>query len=371
MQKYTSKSLSLYIHIPFCKAICHFCNFVTFANKAKFISEYVEALCREIEERAKNYQENEVETIYFGGGTPSLLQSEKIEKILRVIKNSFPITSRPEISIECNPESLDEKKVKNYTKMGVTRISLGIQSFDKKTLFRVGRPHDSIAIQKALLAIKNADFQNFGTDFIIGLPYQTLDSLKQEIEKILVFQPKHLSYYFLSYDTSRIDRFAGDCPSEEEQIKMYLYLTKTLKQKGYHHYEVSNYALPGYECKHNLRYWEQKDYLGVGLGAYSIIQNKTWRNTENLEEYLKNPLLVKEEFTLDQETQRLEYIMLRLRTSEGINKKYYQLRFGELDELLKKAADFIASKDVLENNQYLKISEKGFLITDTITKTLL
>lgn len=364
-------NLSLYIHIPFCKAICHFCNFVTFANKAKFIPEYIEALVHEIKERSKKLRTIPIETIYFGGGTPSLLEPEKIEKILSTIKDNFTLIKKPEISIECNPESLDRHKVRIYKRLGINRISLGIQSFNKKTLFRVGRPHGSEEIQKALQAIILEKFKNFGTDFIIGLPYQTLSSFQQEVEKIIFLKPPHLSFYFLSFDTARINRFSADCPSEEEQIAMYHYLTKTLREKGYHHYEVSNYALPGYECKHNLRYWQQKDYLGLGLGAFSIIDNKTWRNTENLEEYLNNPLITREDFILDPETQRLEHIMLSLRTSQGINKKQYQTRFGDIENILTQAKEFIETGDLIEDVNTIHASEKGLLIVDTITKKLL
>lgn len=300
-----------------------------------------------------------------------MIESEFIEKILRTIRKNYKLRENLEISIECNPESLDDNRLNFYKESGINRISLGIQSFNKKTLFRIARPHDEKAIFKALESIQRAGIQNYGTDFIIGLPYQTLQSFQKEVKTILSYHPPHLSFYFLSYDTKKIDLFSADCPPEEEQIAMYHFLTKTLQQKGYRHYEVSNYALPGFECQHNLRYWQQKDYLGLGLGAHSIVDGKGWHNETNFDTYLKNPLIVHEIVEIDPELSKMEYLMLHLRTVEGINKSEYQKKFGKFDKLLSASQSFLDSGHMTFDEKNLCLNDNGFLIADKITQSLL
>ena len=365
------KDLSIYIHIPFCKTICLYCNFVTFAHKNKKIPQYVEAVVRELESRANKYGERLIESVYFGGGTPSLVDPRHIEQIFSTIKERFSLNPDAEINIECNPESLDEERIEKYQASGITRISLGIQSFSKKTLLRIARPHDDKTIIRALAAIKNTGFKNFGADFIIGLPYQTLESFSAEIEKILTYEPPHLSVYFLSYDTKRIDLFIKDSPDEETQIRMYEFLTARLKKEGYNHYEVSNYAKPGFESRHNMRYWEQKEYIGVGVGAHSYADGKIWENGSDFEEYLKEPLQEREETEINGDLERMDSIMLNLRTFRGINKREYESRFTDHAELMKKAEPYIESGHLKFSGNSLHATEKGYLILDRITRDLL
>lgn len=365
------KDLSLYIHIPFCKTICLYCNFLTFAHKNKFIPQYVEALKNEIRTKAQRFKDCRVETIYFGGGTPSLIDAAYIEEILRVIGENFVTAPGKEVSIECNPESIDTEKLERYARSGVTRISLGIQNFDRKILFRIARPHDDKTIFKALDAIKNSPLRNYGADFIIGLPHQTLEHFKNQLQTILEKDIPHLSFYFLSYDTKKIDLFKADCPNDDAQIEMYEYLTAKLKHEGYIHYEVSNYARPGYECLHNLRYWSQKEYLGLGLGAHSYLESKCTENTRDFDRYLQDPLTLHEEVPIDDELHELEYIMLHLRTQRGIDVDEYERKFKNGAELLKKAGPYLETKELVYTNQRLSPTEKGFLIIDKITKDLL
>lgn len=365
------KELSLYIHIPFCKTICLYCNFVTFAHKNKKIPDYIEALKTEIKEKSKNYKNNKVVTIYFGGGTPSQLPAENIEQILATIKDTFQIAPKIEINIECNPESIDVQKLQHYKLSGINRISLGIQSFNKKTLLRIARPHDHLTIYKALESLQKAGIENFGTDFIMGLPYQTFASFKAEIETVLSYNPPHISAYFLSYDTKKIGLFIKDCPQEEEQIQMYEWLVKRLRKAGLKHYEVSNYAKPGFECLHNLRYWQQKEYVGFGIGAHSYVDKTVWENTADFEAYIQNPLLDPQSLKIDQDLDRSEFILLSLRTAKGINKKDYESKYQNLSKLLTKAETYIQSKHLVQTKANLQPTDKGFLIIDRITKDLI
>ncbi|MEK7524350.1 MAG: radical SAM family heme chaperone HemW [Patescibacteria group bacterium] len=364
------KDLSLYIHIPFCKMICLYCNFLTFANKSQWIPQYVDAVCKEIAERSQKLKNCRVVTINFGGGTPSLIEPLFIQKIIRHAKAFFEVEPDAEISIECNPESVDENRLKIYQEAGVTRFSLGVQSLNKKTLARVMRPHDSATIFKALSYIKNAGIKNFGTDFIMGLPGQTLVSFQQEVETILEYQPAHLSFYFLSYDTKKIDIFIKECPCEDEQIEMYEWLCQKLKAHGFTHYEVSNWAQPGFECKHNQRCWEQKDYLGIGVGAHSIASGTMWENQKSFDGYLKNPMKTCEEMPIDADLKRMEYIMLSLRTHRGMDLEWYK-NFGDIKKLLQNAETYKKSGHLKKTANRLIATEKGFLILDQITQTLL
>ena len=367
-----TKTLGLYLHIPFCKTICVYCNFLTFANKERWIVSYVEALCLEIEQKSAQFPNYIVETIYFGGGTPSLIDSDLIKKILQQIKTHFNLSEKVEISIECNPESLNPTKIQDYQKMGINRISLGVQSLNPKTLWKIARPHNEKTALQALADLKNSGFKNFGCDLIMGLPYQTLVEFKEHVETILSYKPAHLSAYFLSYDTKRIDTFIADSPKEDEQIQMYEYLIKKLKKAGFKHYEVSNYAHPGHECAHNLRYWNQQEYLGLGLGAHSYINQEVSENTRKFDEYLKNPLAMEEQYRLDSDTQRMDHIMLAMRQSAGLDIKNYSAIYGQsaTDDLLKSAENYTRTHLKI-NKSKIQPTEKGFLIIDKITRDLL
>lgn len=371
-----NKDLSIYIHIPFCKTICLYCNFVTFAHKNKWIPEYVDAVIREIQMRAPQYQDRLIKTIYFGGGTPSLIEPLLIKKIVQQIKAHFKVKPRTEISIECNPESVDPARLRIYKSAGITRFSLGVQSLNAQTLKRIARPHDSKTIFRALEYFKKARVRNFGVDLIMGLPGQTLSTFKNEIETLLSYQPAHLSAYFLSYDTKKIDIFIKECPQEDEQIQMYEWLCRQLRKAGFTHYEVSNWARRGYECEHNKRYWQQKEYLGIGLAAHSIIDGNMWENQKDFDAYLKNPAIIQEETKIDDDLRRMEYIMLSLRTNRGINlKKYEKFSGANISTILTTASSFIASGHLKKigrgDTASLIATEKGFLILDKITRDLI
>lgn len=368
-----SKTLGLYIHIPFCKTICVYCAFLTFANKNRWIPDYIKALKVEIREKSTQFQNYQIQTIYFGGGTPSLIEAELIAEILKEIRQNFTLAKNVEISLEANPESLTAGKLQIYNESGIKRISLGIQSLNPKTLWKVARPHNEKATLKALELLKNSQWKNFGCDLIMGLPYQTLSEFKKHLKIILSYQPAHLSAYFLSYDTKRIDTFIADSPGEEEQIKMYQYLVKKLRQEGFDHYEVSNYARPGFQCQHNLRYWNQEEYLGLGLGAHSYINKTVSENTRNFESYLKNPLLLEDSYPLDAETERMDFIMLNLRKAEGLDFKKYTKKYGgtATQEIRDKAHPYSKSKHLHLTSKNIHATDKGFLILDKITKDLL
>ena len=283
----------------------------------------------------------------------------------------FRISKTAEISIECNPESISPWKLKIYKQAGINRISVGIQSLDNKCLWRVARSHDEKTALDAINAIRKSGIPDFGLDFIIGLPYQTISSFKKELKQILRYKPPHLSYYFLSPDTKKIDLIKADCPSEEEQIKMYEHLAATLAKNGYVHYEVSNYALPGFECKHNLRYWNQQEYLGLGLGAHSYYERECTENENAFDKYLQNPLGIADRFPLDDELDQLEFVMLQLRTRKGLDLGIYKKKNGDPVALLKRAEKYLHKGLLKFDGKRLSPGDKGFLIIDSITNDLI
>ena len=367
------KTLSLYIHIPFCKTICTYCAFLTFAHKNRWIPNYIDSLIQEIKLKSPKFQKYQIISIYYGGGTPSLIDSIYIEKIYQTLQDHFNIKNNVEISLESNPESLTLAKIKHYQKIGINRISLGVQSLNPRTLFKVARPHSELQIFEALKNLQDAQFINFGLDLIMGLPYQTLPEFKQQLKTLLKYHPTHLSAYFLNYDTPKIDLFLKDCPTEDLQIKMYEHFIKQMNINKFIHYEVSNYALSGYQCQHNQRYWNRQEYLGLGLGAHSFINETVSENSRDFDKYLENPLLLEDSYQLDQETQRMDYIMLSLRQNSGLDLNSYKKIAGEIEtaKLIKSALPYLEQKKLTLIDNSIKPTEQGFLIIDKITKDLL
>jgi oxygen-independent coproporphyrinogen III oxidase len=367
------KDLSIYIHIPFCRSKCSYCGFLSFANKSEWIASYIKALKKELTLKSKKFKKHAIVCIYFGGGTPSLIESKFIEQIIYSIRQNFKVKSDAEITIECNPESVTSAKIKHYKKTGINRFSLGVQSLNNKTLARIGRAHNSKQVFQTLKIFKTENIKNLALDFIIGLPFQTLPSFKKDVAKILSYNPPHLSYYFLSQDTPYIKNYINECPDEETQIKMYNHLTSTLKKAGYIHYEVSNYAKHGFECRHNLRYWNQREYLGLGLGAHSYINGTVSENEINLDKYIKNPVLIHDSYKLEPDVKRMDLIMLNMRTRTGINLNEYTKKYGQAAKksLLTTASPFIKNKNLILGKNILYATEKGWLTLNVITKALL
>lgn len=332
------------------------------------IEKYTESLVMEVKKRANKLQDRNIVAVYFGGGTPSHLNAANIIKILNTVKNNYRLTKNAEITIECNPESLNEEKIIEYKSAGINRLSMGVQSLNDKTLRIIGRTHNK---EKALTSINiiKKHFKNFSLDFIIGLPFQNPANFKKELDEIISFNAPHLSFYFLSPDTKAVDNFIKDCPPEDEQITIYNHLANRLKKDTYIHYEVSNYAKRGYECRHNMRYWEQKEYLGLGLSAHSYLNSRISYNTSILENYISNPNHPHETFTLDKELKQMDKIMLNLRTSKGLELTEFKLKFRQ--KLLSNANNYIENKYLDLKNERLYPTEKGFLILNRITEDLL
>ena len=336
------KNLGIYVHIPFCAKKCSYCDFISFANKKEYIEEYINALIKEIENNQFNNKFKNgvyrVDTIYIGGGTPSFIDAKYIKKILNVIKNNFTIKNDVEITIEVNPGTVDEKKLKMYKEVGINRISIGLQSTNDKILNQIGRIHCyEQFLENYNLARKNG-FKNINVDLMLALPNQKIKDLKESIDTVIKLKPEHISVYSLIleeetplnklYEENKIQ-----LPSDEEERKMYWMVKEKLEENGYIHYEISNFAKEGYESKHNLNCWNQNEYLGFGLAAHSYINSKRYCNISNLEKYLENinKDKIKENIKIceiqNEEDKKNEYMMLALRKIQGVDINAFKNKF--------------------------------------------
>lgn len=294
------KKLELYIHTPFCVKKCSYCDFLSFPADEQTQEEYVEALLSEIAWYGKKMHDYEVATIYIGGGTPTWLTQELMLAILDGIGDNFTVRRDAEVTIECNPGTVTSTKLQSFRSAGVNRLSIGLQSTVDEELKLLGRIHTYEQFVKTYEMARNADFTNINIDLISGLPHQTLEDFSKSVQNVIRLRPEHISVYALMiekgtpfYDEYKFDAVRQEAglptealPSEDEAYRMYKMAQYTLKEAGYEQYEISNYARKGYACQHNIGYWTRVDYLGLGLGAASLIDNVRYSNTRDLYEYI-------------------------------------------------------------------------------------
>ncbi|MBO5146795.1 MAG: radical SAM family heme chaperone HemW [Lachnospiraceae bacterium] len=288
-------SLGVYVHIPFCVQKCVYCDFLSGPATRQRHQEYVEALKREIERESAEYAEFEVKTIFFGGGTPSILEAEEIGGILDCIREHYRLDPNAEISMELNPKTAAGDKLTELRKAGINRLSIGLQSADNAELKLLGRIHTYEDFCRTYYQAREAGFRNINIDLMSGLPGQHMESWVQTLKNVLALQPEHISAYSLIIEEGtrlydRLDEYPP-IPDEEEDRQMYQETKRILAEYGYSRYEISNYAKKGYECRHNMIYWQRgvehiADYVGFGLGAASTVKKKRWRNTSDMEQYL-------------------------------------------------------------------------------------
>lgn len=347
------EELGIYIHIPFCKQKCFYCDFCSFANKNEMQGKYVETVINEI----KNITHKEkytVTTIYLGGGTPSILNPDYIKNILQEIKSSFEILDDAEITIEINPGTVNEEKLKKYKEYGINRLSIGLQSANDKILKKIGRIHDYKQFEETFFYARKCGFKNINVDLMIGLPIQAVEDVKQTLEKIIQKNPEHMSVYSLIIEEGTIiEKLINEnklqLPDEETERIMYWTVVNELKENGYNQYEISNFSKKTYESKHNTNCWKQKQYIGLGTSAHSYLNKKRYSNTNNIEEYIKNiqenniskNITIHEEQT--EESTMNEYMLLGLRMIQGININEFKQKF-KIDPTIK-------YKEILEKLQ--------------------
>ena len=376
------KDLGLYIHIPFCVKKCEYCDFLSWNAEEEERQQYVAALLSEIEsyrEFAKGYR---VSTIFIGGGTPSVLLPKQMEDILQKIYEIFELERRAEITIEVNPGTVDEEKLQCYKENGVNRLSMGLQSVKDEKLRLLGRIHTYQEFVESYELARKAGFDNISIDLISSVPGQTLQEWKEELETAAAQNPEHISVYQLIIEegTPFYEKYAAHpelLPDEETSREIYLWTGKFLKEAGYEQYEISNYAKPGKESRHNLKYWERGDYLGLGLGAASMVRNIRMSNTKDMRTYLERcdkPKTMREDVQfLEEPRQMEEFMFLGLRKTRGVSKKEFKRIFGrEMDMVYEKALHkCLENGMLLEHKDRIFLSEEGTLLSNMVLSEFL
>lgn len=374
------KELSLYIHIPFCNSRCNYCNFVSFVASEQEKLRYVECLKKEIMIRAKEYNKFfTIKTIFIGGGTPSCLRNGAIKDILQTIYKHFTVKNDAEITIELNPNTATKEKIEEFVISGINRFSIGLQCISPLVLKNMGRTHTLDDFNNAVSLIREQGVSNINADMIVGYPGQSEKDTVETAKYLVSKNIPHVSAYILSVEQGTplqfmIDNGTQKLPKEEKLLKTYQAVVNTLSEAGYIRYEVSNFAKPGFVCKHNLTYWTRNEYLGLGVSAHSYIDGVRFFNTENLQSYCqcletKNKAPVSSVTKLTTAEKKEEAVMLSLRTNEGLSTKAYEEEFHE--NFLAKHKDQLASFIKLglltiDREGNIKATAKGFLVLNKL-----
>lgn len=355
---------SVYIHIPFCRNICSYCDFCKFYYNEKLVLNYLESLSNEIETR---YQNNIVDTIYIGGGTPSSLSISELDKLFSIIKN-IKVSNNLEFTIECNIEDITEEKMLFFKQNGINRLSIGVQSFQEKNLKLLERNYNKETIINNINIAKKY-FDNINIDLIYAVPNQTINDLKNDLELFLSADVRHISTYSLIIeDNTKLKIKNTDYINEELDREMYNTICNTLKKNGYIHYEISNFGKEGYESKHNLTYWKNKRYYGFGLGASGYIDNIRYTNTRSINKYLSNSY-VKEEEIITKDLDASNYAILGLRTIYGVNKNNFYKTFEKDFTDYFNVANLLKENILLEKeNSYYINPEYWYLLNEILIK---
>ena len=380
------KELGIYIHIPFCKQKCYYCDFVSFSNKEEYIEKYVETVKREIDSYdLSNYN---ITTIYIGGGTPSRIPSEKIQEILEKIKQKISENQTRwediEITIELNPGTVDEEKIKKYKEIGINRLSIGLQSTNNKLLKEIGRIHTFEDFKNTYNLVKKVGFENINVDLMIGLPNQTISDVKESLNEIIKLNPTHVSVYSLIVEeNTKMEQLINNkelqLPDEELERQMYWYVKNILELNGYNHYEISNFAKKEKESKHNLNCWEQKEYIGLGLAAYSYLNGIRYGNTSDIEKYInvqdffdiseleKSGIRIVDEVQ-SLEDKRKEYMLLGLRKIDGVSIKKFKEKFVENPIFLfrKELEKLVNEKLISIDGDFIRLTNKGLDLANIV-----
>ena len=382
------KRLGIYVHIPFCAKKCNYCDFYSLASGEDEKKNYIEALKREIKEVAKKVSTDyEVYTIYFGGGTPSIIKADYIKEVLDVIMSHFKLYKDdfyPEITIECNPKTVDTEKLSIYREGGINRISLGLQSTDNDELKLLGRIHTYEDFLESYDMVKSTGFKNVNIDLMSAIPNQKIKTYGKSLNEIIRLGPEHISSYSLIIEegTPFFKKYSenaplfSDLPSEDEDREMYALTSEKFSKAGYERYEISNYAKEGFYSRHNTSYWDRVPYLGFGVGASSFFGNERYKNMANLKEYIKKAGKedIREEITkLSLNDAMSEFMFLGLRKTEGISKTKFMNNFTFCVEDIfgKTIKKYINNKLLIDNGEFLRLSDRGLDISNYVISDFL
>ena len=366
------RPLELYIHIPFCVKKCRYCDFLSAPASAEERQRYVEELCEQIRAYGVLSGDYHIVSVFIGGGTPSILEPGQIHAIFDAVRGTFPVDSDAEISIEVNPGTVDRMKMKSYRKVGINRLSIGLQSTNNQELKMLGRIHTYEDFLETFALAREEEFDNINVDLMSGIPFQTLKDWMKTLSTVAELGLEHISAYSLIIEpgTPFYEKYGEgerakarrkrELPDEDTERLMYQLTADILKEYGYHRYEISNYAREGYECRHNLGYWNRAEYLGIGTGAASLMQNRRWTQGEEPE-------------VLSRANQMEEYMFLGLRKIEGVSKSKFQKDFGCIMEDIygNVLQDMYDKKLLEESGDYVRLTERGIDISNYVMSEFL
>lgn len=382
------KDIGIYVHIPFCKHKCYYCDFISYANKENLAERYVNVLIREITDVATgnrlDYENGidelfNVNTIYIGGGTPSFIESKYIVNIISTIKEYFKINENAEITLEVNPGTVNENKLKDYFNAGVNRLSIGLQATNDSLLKEIGRIHTYEEFLNTYKLARKIGFKNINADLMIGLPKQTIEDVEKAVNDLIKLGLEHISVYSLILEEGtvleeQIRSGKLKLPEDEEERKMYWKVKSILEANGYIHYEISNFAKKGYESQHNLDCWRQKEYVGFGVAAHSYTNDVRYSNIENLEEYIENyendkleeTFIFNEKLTHNMKVK--EYMMLGLRKLNGVSIQEFKEKFAANPiYVFKNELEKLVNEDLLEiDGDYIRLTKRGLDLANLV-----
>ena len=371
-----NKSLGIYIHIPFCIKKCNYCDFCSFPDAdGQLMSAYVKELIIRINDFSKKNGKCCVDTVYFGGGTPTLLSIKHFEDIFVALKNSFDISSDAEITAECNPASIDAEGLKKLRNIGINRLSIGLQSSDDTELMILGRLHSFKDFCDTFYSARNAGFDNISIDLMYGIPNQTKESFKATLEKVVNLAPEHISAYGLKIEEGtefyrNIDRLV--LPDEDTEAELYILCCDILSKNGYLQYEISNFARSGKESWHNLKYWRADDYIGFGVAAHSRFEGERFGNSRNIKAFIAGEDIVCERQRISDEAFLTEYVMLGLRLTEGIDKnEFFALTGQAFAQYYPTVENYVKGGFMVESEKKIAFTTKGFLVSNVILSQML
>ena len=373
--------LGIYVHVPFCRSKCQYCDFYSLAEKDdKMIDAYLKAVCDHIRETGPLAPGYKVDSIYFGGGTPSFLGADALATILTVIRRSFDVDANAEITFEANPDSVSDTLLKRLRAEGFNRVSLGVQNDNDEMLKKLGRPHDYAQVVGAVQRIRKAGFKNLSIDLMYGLPGQTMNSWRDTLERVMTLSPDHVSCYALKIEEGTpLYKYRDflEIPDEDTQADMYLATVENLRGKAFRQYEISNFARKGLYSRHNMKYWTGGEYLGFGPSASSDFAGRRFTIVRDLQSYCSGIATGGEVLSEVEDTPMRErageYLMLRLRTASGISREEYErnylLPFDPIEAHLEKCRSF--GHAVQNEEDRWRLTPKGFLVSNTIISDLL
>lgn len=357
----------LYFHIPFCASKCAYCDFYSFPGSDAQMDAYTDALCR----RMAEFPPVQADTVYFGGGTPSLLGGARLTRVLDAARAHFSVTADAEITVECNPDSMDDALLAALRAAGVNRLSIGVQSAHGDELRLLGRRHTFPQAREAVSRARAHGFENLALDLMYGLPGQTAETFLDSLAQVLALSPTHLSCYGLKLEEGTpLFRARPTLPDDDTQADTCLALCERLVAAGFEHYEISNFCLPGRRARHNAKYWDLSEYLGLGAAAHSFFQGRRFAFPRDLEAFLHGAPPVEEE-TVNGFDARAEYLMLRLRTSDGIARAEFERRFGGYADVEQALLPLERHGLAVCGAEGCRLTERGFLVSNAIIARLI